>query len=99
MRIRFGAGKTEHGTGISIKLTGREVAMAIVNYVSQKGVYISGPRTVRVNGELCGGGHIYVDPFGFVLDGDTFMSGRGVGLPVDKVLKTDLKDSRKAGRE
>lgn len=33
-----------------------------------KGVYINGPRTIRVNGELCNHGKVYVDPSGFVID-------------------------------
>ena len=62
MEIRFGEGKTEWGPGVEINLTGSEVAIAIDDYLVAHNVYINGPRTTRVNGELCKNGEIYVDP-------------------------------------
>ncbi len=40
-------------------------------------VHVSGPRTVTVNDELCGNGHVYVDPGGFVIANGEKFSGRG----------------------
>jgi hypothetical protein len=77
MNVRFGDGKTEYGPGVSIELTGDEVATAISAYLVAHGVHVSGPRTVTVNGELCEEGEVYVDPSGFaVADGKRF-TGRG----------------------
>jgi hypothetical protein len=60
--------------GVSIQLTGDEVATAIHAWLVAHGVHIEGPRTIRVNGELCEHGRIFVDPSGFVIDprGDKF---------------------------
>jgi hypothetical protein len=78
MNITYGDGDTGYGPGVNIDLTGDEVAIAICSYLVAHGVYIEGPRTVSVNGELCDHGRVYVDPSGFVIhDGEKF-SGRGV---------------------
>jgi hypothetical protein len=53
MKIKKGKGKTEFGRGVDIKLTGDEVAAAIDAYLVARGVSVSGPRTITVNGELC----------------------------------------------
>jgi hypothetical protein len=66
MKIKYGKGTTEYGPGIEIKLTGEEVATAILTFLTAKGVHISGPRTISVNGELCQNGEVYVDPLGAV---------------------------------
>jgi hypothetical protein len=77
MEIQYGEGKTKFGPGVSIELTGDEVATAISAWLVAHGVHYSGPRTITVNGELCQKGHIYVDPSGFVIaDGEKF-DGRG----------------------
>ena len=77
MNITYGKGKTEYGPGVSIALTGDEVAIAIDAYLVSHGVYVGGPRTITVNGELCEKGHVYVDPSGRVIvDGEEY-SGRG----------------------
>jgi hypothetical protein len=77
MEIKYGEGKTKYGPGVSIELTGNEVATAIDAWLVAHGVHVSGPRTITVNGELCQTGHIYVDPSGFVIaDGEKF-DGRG----------------------
>ena len=55
------------GTGVEILLTGEEVATAIESYLVARGVVIRGARTIRVNGDLCADGRIYVDPAGFVI--------------------------------
>jgi hypothetical protein len=77
MEVKFGGVTTEFGPGVSIELTGDEVATAIDAWLVAHGVHVSGPRTVTVNGALCEVGEIYVDPSGFVVaDGERF-SGSG----------------------
>ncbi len=80
MEIKYGNGKTEYGPGVSIALTGDEVATAIGAYLVAHNVYVSGPRTVTVNGELCEDGHVYVDPSGYVISDGEKYSGRGAEL-------------------
>ncbi len=53
MEVKFGRGKTEYGPGVSIELTGSEVATAIDAWLVAHGVHVRGPRTIWVNGELC----------------------------------------------
>lgn len=77
MNVRYGRGKTEYGPGVSITLTGAEVATAINAYLVAHSIHISGSRTITVNGELCEEGHIYVDPSGFVIDDGEKLSGKG----------------------
>jgi hypothetical protein len=77
MDVRFGSGETEYGPGVSIELTGDEVATAIDAYLVAHGVHVSGPRTVCVNGELCDAGRVYVDPSGFVMYQGERLTGRG----------------------
>lgn len=76
MEIKSGEGTTKYGPGVSIKLTGDEVASAISAWLVAHGVYISGPRTVTVNGDLCSDGLVYVDPSGFVIANGEGLSGR-----------------------
>lgn len=78
MRVKYGNGPTEYGSGVDIELTGDEVATAIFAFLVAHGVHVDGPRTVTVNGELCETGRVYVDPIGFVIDaeGQKF-SGKG----------------------
>ena len=77
MDVKYGNGKTKYGPGVSITLTGDEVATAIDAYLVAHGIHVSGPRTIQVNGELCREGSVYVDPSGFVIaDGEKY-SGRG----------------------
>lgn len=68
MKIKKGKGTTEYGKGVDIILTGEEVAIAVMTYLTAKGVYISGSRTITVNGRLCKSGGIYIDPSGFCID-------------------------------
>jgi len=68
MKIKRGRGTPKYGPGVSIQLSGDEVATAIDMWLVAKGVEVSGPRTVTVNGELCKFGEIYVDPSGYVKD-------------------------------
>ena len=75
--VRYGDGKTQYGPGVSIELTGSEVATAISAYLVAHDVNISGARTITVNGELCEIGHVYVDPSGFVVSDGVAISGRG----------------------
>lgn len=77
MKIKHGKGKTEYGPGVEIQLTGNEVAIAIDAYLVAHGVYVSGPRTITVNGDLCEKGRVYVDPSGFVVTGGKRYTGRG----------------------
>lgn len=79
MKVTYGRGTTVYGPGVEVKLTGNEVAEAIVSWIGTKGVQIKGPRTVRsVNGELMAAVEVYVDPSGVVETPDGYaFSGRG----------------------
>jgi hypothetical protein len=78
MRIIYGNGPTKYGPGVDIRLTGDEVAIAIMAWLVAKGVHVDGPRTVTVNGELCNNGRVYVDPSGFAITPKgRKLSGRG----------------------
>lgn len=77
MDIKFGEGTTEYGPGVAIEMTGDEVALAIFAWLVAHDVHIVGARTVTVNGELCEGGRVYVDPSGFVVAGGKRFLGRG----------------------
>ena len=77
MRISYGKGTSKYGPGVSIKLTGDEVATAIDAWLVAHGCHVSGPRTIRVNDELCEDGHVYVDPSGFVIAKGKRFSGDG----------------------
>jgi hypothetical protein len=77
MKVKKGKGTTEFGPGVSITLSGSEVATAIDAWLVAKGIHVSGPRTISVNGELCEQGHVYVDPSGFVIKKGKKISGRG----------------------
>lgn len=77
MEIKYGEGKTQYGPGVSIELTGDEVATAIDAWLVAQGIRVNGPRTISVNGELCEKGHIYVDPSGSVIANGVRFSGDG----------------------
>lgn len=77
MIVKPGEGRTEFGPGVSIELTGAEVATAIDAWLVAHGVHVEGPRTITVNGKLCKSGHVYVDPSGFVIADGKKTSGRG----------------------
>lgn len=82
MNIFHGSGTTEYGTGVTIGLTGDEVATAIDAWLVAHGVVVSGPRTITVNGEQCHLGKVYVDPSGFVITPEgNKLSGRGANVP------------------
>lgn len=76
MRIHKGKGKTEFGPGVQIDLTGDEVAVAVYAYLVAQRVYVQGPRTVTINGELIKDGSVYVDPTGYVIRKGQKISGR-----------------------
>jgi hypothetical protein len=78
MNIKYRATGTKDGFGVSIDLTGAEVAAAIDAYLVAHGIYINGPRTITVNDALCEVGHIYVDPSGSVLQNGKRLSPGGV---------------------
>ena len=96
MKIKYGKGKTEYGPGISINLSGDEVAVAIDAYLVARRVCIRGPRTILVNGELIRRGRVYVDPSGFVVTQGKKISGRGAKIQREKeeVIR-DLMDKIK----
>lgn len=80
MEIKYGDGKSEFGPGVSVELTGDEVAVAIDAWLVANRVYISGPRTILVNECLCETGRVYVDPSGSVIAAGDEFSGRGRGM-------------------
>ena len=77
MEIKYGEGKTEYGPGVEINLSGNEVAIAIDAFLTAHDIHINGARTIRVNGELCQKGRIYVDPSGQVREENKEWFGRG----------------------
>ncbi len=77
MEIKHGSGSTEFGPGVDIILTGDEVATAIDTYLSAHGIYVRGPRTTTVNGDLAKVGRVYIDPQGYVVSDGIRTSGRG----------------------
>lgn len=78
MKVKYGEGRTKYGPGVHIELTGDEVATAIDAWLTAHNVYVSGPRTISVNGALCEAGRVYVDPSGFVITAEGWkFSGRG----------------------
>lgn len=78
MDIIRGNGSTKYGPGVSIQLSGNEVARAIDAWLVAQGVHVFGPRTVTVNDELCEWGKVYVDPSGYVITPDgNKLSGDG----------------------
>ena len=73
MKVEPGDMLTHGDHGISIDLTGDEVATAIHAWLVAHGIHINGPRTTTVNGELCLDARLYVDPSGSVTwDGKKF---------------------------
>ena len=73
MEVKYGEGKTKFGSGVDILLSGEEVARAIESYLMAHNIHIYGPRTFKVNNELCVSGSVYVDPSGQVYkDGKRF---------------------------
>lgn len=77
MIVKHGNGCTKYGPGVSIELTGDEVATAIDAWLAALGVHVEGARTVTVNGRLCKFGSVYVDPSGFVIAGGKKLFGQG----------------------
>lgn len=77
MEVNYGNGPTKYGPGVIIELTGDEVALAILAYLTARKVHIKGPLSVSVNGELCEYGQVYVDPSGEVVFVGELFSGRG----------------------
>jgi hypothetical protein len=94
MEVYHGNGKTEYGTGVQIDLTGNEVAMAIHTYLVAHDVHVRGAATIRVNGELCKDGGVYVDPSGFVVENGKKWSGRGTKAVLPVVSKRYMVNIR-----
>lgn len=89
MKITHGNGTTKYGPGVSIELSGDEVATAISAYLTSHGVSIQGPRTITVNGNLCHKGYVYVDPSGFVVTPKgTTLDGRGTEHKILRLIRT-----------
>ena len=86
MDIVKGKGETLYGKGISILLTGDEVAMAIRDWIKNKATHISGPSTVLIESKLCTGAEVYVDPSGYVED---FTGKRYSGVTGEVVLEVE----------
>jgi len=92
MEIKQGKGTTKYGPGISIDLTGEDVATA--------GVYVSGPRTITVNDDLCDEGQVYVDPSGFVIQDGKKINGRWVdNMGLSYKTAEELNDWYVIGRQ
>lgn len=98
MNIKFGNGQTEFGPGVEINLTGDEIAQAVSDYVKSKGVDVNGPRTIKVNGDLCKEGSVYVDPSGYVVYYENRWSGRGPVQPEGLKTFDELTDAERALR-
>lgn len=77
MKVALGNGTTKYGPGVDISLTGDDVALAISAFLVAHDVHVNGPRTITVNGKLCTGGNVYVDPSGFVISDGEKIIGRG----------------------
>jgi hypothetical protein len=76
MKIKKGKGDSEFGTGIDIKLTGNELAKAVDLYLYSQDLYVSGARTIRVNGDKCKSASVYIDPSGSLIKDGERISGR-----------------------
>ncbi len=77
MKVKHGQGVTQYGPGVSIDMTGSDLARAIDAYLVARGVHVSGPRTITVNGDLCESARVYVDPSGFAIHKGKKIDGRG----------------------
>jgi hypothetical protein len=77
LEVRYGEGKTEFGPGVTIEFPGADVVEAITDWLTSKGVTMTGPRSIKVNGERCRIGRIYVDPSGEVVANGQRFPGRG----------------------
>jgi hypothetical protein len=77
VKVVYGKGTTEYGPGVSIELSGEEVALAISAFLTGSRCNVFGPRTITVNKELCKEGSVYVDPSGFVIYQGEKFDGRG----------------------
>lgn len=77
MHIRYGDGETEYGPGVLVELAGDEIATAIDAWLTAHNITINGPRTIRVNGDICHNGEVYVDPSGILISNGVCIPGRG----------------------
>jgi hypothetical protein len=77
--VAIGEGKSEYGPGVRITMDGNAVARAIDHWLHAKGIYITGARTITLDGELLldRDASVYVDPSGFVMAGGKRFNGRG----------------------
>lgn len=77
--VSIAKGTSEYGPGVRITLDGNAVARAIDHWLHAQGIYITGSRTISLDGELLQDrdAHIYVDPSGFVMAGGKRFNGRG----------------------
>lgn len=79
MEIKHGNLVLKEGRGVEISLSGDELATAIDAYLVAHGICVRGPRTVRVNGEMCESARVFVDPSGFVNDNTNSVKYNGNG--------------------
>lgn len=98
MNVDYGNGSTQYGPGVSIELSGDEVAQAINAYLVAHDVHVYGSRTVTVNGDLCQDGKVYVDPSGFVIaSGKKFLgSGPEISEAEERAELARLKEKYEA---
>lgn len=90
MIIEHGKSKTKYGPGVDIRLSSEDIAKAILEYVERKGVTITGPRTVLIDGKLCTNGKVYVDPLGNVETEYVILTGRGRKTDKNKLTEPCL---------
>lgn len=91
MDIKYGNGQTSYGPGVSITLSGHEVARAIYAYLVAHGIHVDGPKTVSSEGKLMGDTLVYVDPSGFVIYKGVKYDGKGP-IPEKIMSKKLLND-------
>jgi len=77
MHIQHGDGSTKYGPGVSITLSGHEVARAIDAFLVANNINVQGPRTIRINGDFCRPANVYVDTDGFVETSEETFHGNG----------------------
>lgn len=76
--ITHGQGETKYGPGVDIKLTGKELVLAITTYLTAHDIHIAGARTFSVNGsQMCRDATVHVDPAGSVYAPDGTYRGSG----------------------
>jgi len=87
MNVQHGNSTLSTGPGVTICLSGEEVATAIEAYLVAHNIVADGFRTVSINGNFCGPDRgtctIHVAPAGFVITNGVKFTGSG------KIIKSD----------